>query len=899
MTVRKHSAGESALAAQVRNWVEAETADQELKRRITVAIDEIKDFVARHLAGLEKRKGRLIQTTGFRDETRAMQASLEKVHHLLAGGKNVSRIFEAIDGFLETYKADEFFDKDHVRTQLIEAGESFLEGFRGSIRGTRLSDLLGILCFMPYSLWRFRGIERRNFRSPSATEVAKLLEQFRRCGVDVDAIDAVRLAAMVRILLGITPRMDYQRMPGNKLAEKLVDEEVITMAAAAGSPVGEAFCRAVAGIQSNVRRWSAECFGSGLEPLPPEIEAEMLQLVYLAGDTIRIGGDEKERSSDFLWLLATVIAGNRDVLKGLLSRFADEQIQRPSVRGRFEGAQAYLEAAAAVADGMLFARWSEAKAELGALTVRSEAIASKSAHEFAEHAELEALKDKRADVVKSLIKAADSIQMIESAVLEGLTARGTPAGHPAIGGPERARGPAEIRDRNYRISEETKTIAALELERLRLLIQRIVQISRRGFAGSGPRPSQGRQAGDGRRTWKTSDGVEIATLSSDELHAKLCGTLRKNALFLQEVRGKVEGVRRRLLKGDLQHAVNVLCDRTRKAGETCAGADLAAGDAARALEVSEGILVALRDTLTALINLAARVGSAKLTPAEKQPLTTMLYGMKQRLGDDLRDGERLRTVLAGRLAGAEAETLAAAASGSAQKATGDTAGISAVATIADLVAQAVGSLKSVETTMAGLKAAFGSAPRDGRRISDAASALRGETITALDVVTANRMQIVSLAAKFTVPAEEHVEKFDRWKGLLVAIEGETVHLLAAMAAVAEIRQAVATAAAFEHDIAKALRPPPGNRAAGEPFVPVRQRCADALAACDAFFEQVRRGQSILAAARAAAWKQLKPASLYVGSLSSDLSSSEAALRDTHARIAAIHDRFKADRPGPR
>lgn len=923
MIASKRPAGMSALAREVRHWVQAEAGDRELKRRVAAALDEIKEFVGKRTFDLEKRKSRLIQTPGFKDETRAMEAALGKIHQLLAGGKNISRIFVAIDRFLDTYKGDEALERDHIRTQLADANDDFILRFHHSIRGTRLAQLLDVFYFMPSSCWTSRGVAKRNFRSPSAAELTKLLEEFRQRGVDVDGIDTVRLAAMARIKLGITPRMHFHLMPANKLAEKLTSEEIIARFAAAEPPPDEAFCRTTAGIAANIRRWSCECFGSTVVAAPPEIEAEMLQLVYLATDSIRISGTEKERSADYLWLLATVVGSGHGVLKEVLSGIADGSIGHPSVRERLVGAKTYLDGISVKADGILAARWAEAKEELRSLIARADAIAAQSTHHYRDYTELEDLKEKRSDVVKSLIKLSDSIQLIEPSVLESLTSPATSAGR-SNDEQGRGRSQAGLRDRNYRISGETKATALQELEKLRLLILRITEVSRRGFADSGPPASQLSQRTGERLAGKTSDGVEIAALPAADLHAKLCGTLRKASFNLREFKSKVEGVRRRPLKGELQHAVNILHEKTKKAVDACDGSDLDTSDHAQAILFSDGVLPLLREIMAALTNVVARMNSAKVTPAEKQPLTTLMYGVKLRLGDDLRDVERLRTELLGRSSGTLTAPCADTEGATEDAAIGLTAEISrtteetgmsptapaeaakaaqeaafrapVVKKIAGLVASVSESLKPVKAQMTSLNSALGSNPSDNQHIFAAATALQSEITTAQDVLTANLMQIKTLAAGVDLTTDGYVEKFDRWQGPLATLEQETGRLIKSMAAVADIERAAAEAAALEKRIDDTLNPPSGEWIKAEPFIPVRQRCVDALAAIADLLTQLRGAANSLAAARSLKWKMLPAASRSVGRLWSDFTASEQGLRDTQARIETIHNRFKYDRP---
>ncbi len=651
MIATREAIGASALAREVRAWVLAEAEDRELKNRVALALEEIAIFLARHQADLERRKSRLVQTTGYRDETRSREFALEKIRLLLTGRRNISVIFAAIDGYLDRHREEEIFDGDRIRTPLAEASDDFISRFRDSIGGTSLAKLLDIFYFMPYSCWRSRSVERRIFRSPSSAEVSRLIEECRQRKIEIDGIDTVQLAAMLRIKLGIAPRMGYHLLPANKLAEKLTSAENIAQFTATTAPLDEGFCRTTAGILANLRQRSSECFGIAFPPAPPEIEAELLQLVYLAGDTIRIGGGGNERSADYLWLLATVIASDHAALKDVLTGFIDKHSGNPAVRKRFASAHAYLGEAAARADAILAALWSEAKEELRCLTLRTDALATRSSHDFKEFTELEALKQRRSDVVKSLMKISDSIQLIEASLLDRLTSPGFPAGRLPADGQGRGLDPARLRDRNRTNAEETKAIARQELEKLRLLIVGITAISRRGFADSGLSPAAARQRDVERLACKTADGVEIAGLPTPELHAKLCGALRKTAGSLRDFRSKLEAVRRRPLKSDLQQAMNVLAEKTRRAVECGDNPDPEAGAASGILPAADRLLPLLRDIVTAQASLGVRMNTAKLTPAEKQPLTVLIYATKLRLGEDLRDLERLRAELAGRSAG--------------------------------------------------------------------------------------------------------------------------------------------------------------------------------------------------------------------------------------------------------
>jgi hypothetical protein len=163
-------------------------------------------------------------------------------------------------------------------------------------------------------------------------------------------------------------------------------------------------------------------------------------------------------------------------------------------------------------------------------------------------------------------------------------------------------------------------------------------------------------------------------------------------------------------------------------------------------------------------------------------------------------------------------------------------------------------------------------------------------------MTANLMRIEALAAEFTFANDGHRERFERWGRQLAALERETERLWKSMAGIADTQEALATAAVLEKGIADTLRSPPGERNKIEPFVPVRERCRDALATVSDRLGRVREAQESLAAARDADWGILKTAPGYVGSLCSELSALEQTLHDTRARIEAIHNRFKTDRP---
>ena len=353
--------------------------------------------------------------------------------------------------------------------------------FHDSIRGTRLSELLDILYFMPYSYWRSRGIERRNFRSPSAADVLKLLEELRLRGVEVDGVGVVQLAAGLRMRLGITPRMDYHRMSSNKLAEQLTSPETITRFTAKELPFDQSVCRTADGILANIRRWSAECFGGAGRRLLPRSRPKWCRSSTLPPTR----SASAVPSVNDRWItcgcLSTVIASDHAALKEALAGLFCKSARYASVLERIMGVQAYLDEIAVLADRVLVARWLDAKEELNSLTARTEALASKSAHAYGEFLELERLKDQRSDVVKSLMKVADSIQLVAPSLLGSLAARGSAAMRPPAEEHLRTLDPSTLRDRNHRYSEETKAIARQELEKLRLLIRRLAEVSRKPF----------------------------------------------------------------------------------------------------------------------------------------------------------------------------------------------------------------------------------------------------------------------------------------------------------------------------------------------------------------------------------------------------------------------------------
>lgn len=170
-----------------------------------------------------------------------------------------------------------------------------------------------------------------------------------------------------------------------------------------------------------------------------------------------------------------------------------------------------------------------------------------------------------------------------------------------------------------------------------------------------PGGSSLRQRGAERFACKTADGVETAKLPAADLQAKLCGSLRKAAAALREFRGKVEAVRRRPLKSDLQHAMNVLSDKTRRAVEACDDSDPDAAGASSASRASDRLLPLLRDVMTAQASVGVRMNTVKLTPAEKQPVKTLLDGLNSAFAADPTDRQALRAAASALKGGIGAE----------------------------------------------------------------------------------------------------------------------------------------------------------------------------------------------------------------------------------------------------
>jgi hypothetical protein len=721
----------------------------------------------------------------------------------------------------------------------------------------------------------------------------------------------------------------------------MTSEENIARFAAGGTPLDEAFARTVSAVLANLRRWSAECLGSTAPAAPPEIEAELVQLAFLATDTIRIVGNERERAADFLWLLATVVASGHAALKEALSVLLDKHIGHPSVRERFVRVNAYLDEIAARADGVITARWALERGELGYLAARTDALVEKNSQDFKDFTELEELKEKRSDVVKSLIKLSDAAQLVEPLLLDGLAAHGSPAGRLLVDAHGRAVTPVDLRSRNGRNAEETNAIARQELEKLRLLIAHLAAISRRGFADTGAAAAQQTKE-PGPRGPHTADGVAVATLPTAELHERLCAAVRTVAATLRDARGKIEGVRRRPMKNELQQAVNTLYEKTKKAVEACDGAALDASDALRTTHDSGQVLQVLRGIMAAHTGVVTRMNMVKLTPAEKLPVATMLQTMRQRLGEDIRSIEVLGDELAGRAAGATpaeaaggedaagapdagdagdasdalhvpdapdvadvADVAAAGALESPDETVAAPAKTAAAAVprspadvrIAGLAAVANKALQAVKTLLAALNKALAH-PGEGQVPHVAAAALKSGILEARDLVTAKLLDLRALAVAAGIAVDEPVGKFDRWLAQLDALEGETERLLKALAEVAAAYQTVRAAAAIEKGIADALNVRSTEAGRGGSFVPVRRRCDDALATLAEMFGGLRQAQDRLAAARGGEWSLLRAAPVFVDRLRAGAAGAEGALREIHARVEATCRSFKLDRPGP-
>lgn len=871
----KQADGAGDLAKEVGHWLRTEEENRELKNRVASALDEVNAFIAERRADLGRRKGRLLQTSGFRDETRAMETALAAIQQLLADRRNISRIFSEIDAYLGTFNVDDTLSRLHTRTQLADARDEFMCAFHDSIRGTRLSELLNILYFMPFAFWRSRGFDRRNYRSPSAGELDRLLADFGRQGIDCNRTDPVHLAAIIRIQLGITPRMDYHNMPGNKLAERLTAGETLTRFTAQAMPLDDGFFRTAGGILGNLRRWSAEFLGDAGLPVPAEIEAEMLQIVFLAADTIRISGTERERSTDYLWLLATVIASDHATLKDVLTWPAVKNTRYPAVYERILAAKTYLATVAALGDPVLAVRFSEAKAELAALTRRSEAIAAQDAHDYAAFTELEQLRERRSDLGKSLIKIAESLQLIEPALLDVLANPGGISGPPSIAEHLRSLDPAALIERNRANAEEAKVIARQELEKLRVLIGRIAAISRQGFATGASREAVERQQSKDNAARRSAAGVEIGALSAAAVRARLLESLRKAAVSVRDARSRLEGARKRQLKSDLLHTLNVLSEKTRKAADSLDSFEAAADAAALAPAAAEALAPSLREIMTALTNFNARLNNAKLPPAEKQPLTTMCHAIKAKLSDDLRDVECLRAELAER-------------SAAAVPAQGATAPAAGVMKIAALVAAANAALGPVKEQLLLLGTALADPRRETLTILGDLRGLKDAATRARELMSGKLALIASTAAGCAVSSDEYVDKFDRWLRQLAAVDTETDRLTSVVERLAASERAVKTAVALERAVSAACASPAGEAAPEGELLEARERCAEALATLAASLSRVQEAREACAAATGAQWRLLKAASGYLGSSGARLDAGEAALGESRSRLERLN-----------
>lgn len=885
--------GASDLVREVELWIRVEGENLDLKNRVASALDEIKGFISEHQSLLEKRKDKLLQSSGFRNETRSMEAALARIHQLFVSGRNISHIFSEVDKYLGAYKVDDTLSRLHTRVELADARDDYLCAFHDSIRGTRLSKLLDVLYFMPFAYWRSRGLERRNYRSPSAVEILKLLEELGRLSVDVNQIDTVLLAAIIRMKLGITPRMDYHNMSSNKLAIQLADGETLTRFTSQAMPLDESFCRTTGGILANVRRWSAEFFSGTAWQTPAEIEAEMLQIVLLAADTVRISGTEPERSTDYLWLLSTVIASDHTTLKDVLAWPAVKNSRFPSVYERILGTKTYLDNMAVLADRILAARWVAAKDELNSLTARSDGIISKDALDYAEFTELEQLKEKRSDVGKSLIKISDSLQLLEPACLDMLTTRGDHAGLPPLDEYLRTLNPAALMGRNRSYSEETKLIARQELDKLRVLIGRMAAISRKGLATSAAQENLERLRASEKPSRKTSGGVDIGKISTGEIKDLLLGSLRKAAGSVRDSRSKVEGARKRSSKSDLLHALGVLHDKIRKAADACDKLESDAVAGALAPNAAETMVLVLREIMSAQTSFSTRLNNAKLTPAEKQPLTTTLYAIKSKLNDDLRDIECLRAEIAERSAetaahgeanraaetaeaaigAAPPENARAAAAGSREKVTAVSAGNK----IAALASSANNALRPVKDRIIRLSTELTEQKREYRTILAASSDLKDTVAKAREKLSGSLAIIEAIAANWALPDDEYVGRYGRWQSQLTAIDEETERLLKVTECFAEIEEAVRAAAALEEEMSDERTASGEGGADGRNLDSRCSRCADALETIAYSLKRLQAARGMCVEATRAEWRLLRASSAYLESCGSDLEAYEAAL----------------------
>ena len=438
--------------------------------------------------------------------------------------------------------------------------------------------------------------------------------------------------------------------------------------------------------------------------------------------------------------------------------------------------------------------------------------------------------------------------------------------------------PAKLLDRNRTITGETNQISRLELDKLRVLIGRIATISRKGFAAAPAQEALERRGAADRPARKTADGIEIETIPAAGLQTMLLGALRKAGVTVREIKSKVEVAKKRPLKSDLLHAMNVLYDKIKKAAEGCDKVDSDAADTALAKAAAETMVPLLREIMAAQTNFSARMTNAKLTPVEKQPLTTLLYSMKAKLSDDLKDVESLRSELAARLRESEsgpggAADHAAAGPPARTGAAGeqDTAAKDAAARkIAAIASAANGALRPVKDKMAGLNTKILDQQRETQELIATTRALQDEISEARGLMTRNFALIEKIAADFTMTNDEYVDKFDRWQRQLVAVDTEAENLLKAVQRIAVIELAMKTAAALEHGIA------------------TREHRAQALETISRSLSQVRETREACAAAARAEWRTLKAAASYLESSDSDLAAYEAALKGRLSRIEKLH-----------
>jgi hypothetical protein len=510
-----------------------------------------------------------------------------------------------------------------------------------------------------------------------------------------------------------------------------------------------------------------------------------------------------------------------------------------------------------------------------------------------------------------LIKISDSLRLLEPTLLALAASPTAPALRPAVGEDLRALDPAKLKGRNRTISEETKAIARRELESLRSLIARITAISRKGLADSAAQFAQRGLRAGGKTGRKTADGADMGGMSAADLHETLRDLLRRTAASLGELRGKVEGARKRSFKSDLQHTLQLFSEKIKNAGEACDASDLDAIEAAQAPAVSDRIVPLLREIMAAQTNAGARVGNAKLTPAEKQPLLALLHSVKSRIGDDLRDMERIRAELADRLADAQERPPAEAASAEAVIPVGPeeapsgsgVAGEGAVEApttapeveqrvpagreIAELVSAANQALKTVKDLMVNVSGTISSGKHDSRGIRAATHALKSGITEARDLVTWNLGQIKALSAAPATTTDEYVEKLDRWNGQLLALGRETDSLLKVTDAVAELDASVQTAAALEKGISDTVRLLSVQEVGADDLILLRGRCVTALETITTLLGRLRETLEFLTEAAKADWHLLKKATGYLMRRRSELAAVESGLKSKHARVVRV------------